>query len=284
MTDPRTPQPPRPSGRVCVTRGWKRRRAPTRPASSAGVGTSTDPRALGPLFNGRVFLADLTFTDGSGTSHAVARADLATVLRYLSLAAPLISRYAGQYGPNRVDVSNVPLALAVSLGGTSYSDADLQRWVNELAGSIPSGEPGAVIVLNPPGLTNSDAKESGGVGVLGYHGTANVPYAFVNLLGSGFTLDDLSDLYAEALSHEIAEMVVDPAANDANPEVCDGCGTNCQGTGAHRAYFNQAGGYLGSATTFPPAFPYTFFLSSIATPAVAADCPAPASGCDYAPP
>ncbi|HZY93038.1 MAG TPA: hypothetical protein VFG07_09760, partial [Thermoplasmata archaeon] len=116
------------------------------------------------------------------------------------------------------------------------------------------------------------------------HGRANVPYAFVNLLGSGFTLDDAAEAYAEAVSHEIAEMTVDPAADDSNPEVCDGCGTNCLGSAAHRAYFDGSGNYLGGSTAFPPAFPFAFFLSSIAQPAVSADCPAPASGCDYAPP
>ena len=104
-----------------------------------------------------------------------------------------------------------------------------------------------MILLNPPGLTNTDAREQNGTGVLGYHGFAQIPYAFVNLLGTGFQLGDPSDLFAEALSHEIAEMTVDPRADDSNPEVCDGCGTNCNGAGAYRVYFGPTGEYLGGA-------------------------------------
>ncbi|HEV2166696.1 MAG TPA: hypothetical protein VGS23_06975, partial [Thermoplasmata archaeon] len=142
----------------------------------------------------------------------------------------------------------------------------------------------AILVLNPPGVVNRDAKETGGVGVIGYHGMASVPYSFVNLLGSGFTLDDRSDLFAEAVSHEIAEMTVDPRADDSNPEVCDGCGGNCRGQSAYRVYFDELGRYLGSSTSFPPALAYAFFLSAIAPPSFASDCPAPEAGCAYPPP
>jgi hypothetical protein len=141
-----------------------------------------------------------------------------------------------------------------------------------------------VIFLNLPGLSNTDAKERGGVGVLGYHGFAGNPYSFVNLLGSLFELADPSDAFAEALSHAVAEMTVDLAADGSNPEVCDGCGTNCNGVGAYRLYFGPRGEYLGGSAAFPPAFAYTFFISAIATPASAAACPAPESACVYAPP
>jgi hypothetical protein len=79
-------------------------------------------------------------------------------------------------------------------------------------------------------------------------------------------------------------MTVDPRADDSNPEVCDGCGTNCLGASAYRAFFDDLGRYLGSVDAFPPAFAYAYFLSAIAKPSAATECPAPASACAYAPP
>src|SRR2546422_975586 len=89
-------------------------------------------------------------------------------------------------------------------------------------------------------LPNADRDPSRGIG--GYHGLANVPYCFVNAMGSGFTVADPQSLFALALSHEIAEMVVDPQANLENPEVCDPCGPNCQTPWID--YFTSGGGYL----------------------------------------
>lgn len=265
--------------RVCVTRRWKTTRdralgrAPTPPTASVS----------GPLLSGTVYLANLAFT-GAGAPATVAAADSAVVRAYLGHVLPPISAYASQYGPNSLALGPpLPLRTVATVGG-EYSDADLQRWVNALVIAERLGPGAAILVLNPPGLVNRDAKESGGVGVLGYHGLATVPYSFVNLLGSGFALGDPTDLYAEAVSHEIAEMTVDPRADGSNPEVCDGCGTNCQGAAAFRAYFSLAGLYLGSGNQFPPSSPYGVFLSAIARPVAASACPAPASACAYPPP
>ena len=236
-----------------------------------------------PLFAGSVYLADLRFLS-PGASASVAPADLQVVQEYLGRIAAPIQAYASQYGPTRLHVGAPLPPLRVSLPGTHYSDAQLQGWVDQLVGAQGLPPNAAVLVLNPPGVVNTDAQESGGVGVLGYHGLARVPYCFVNLPGSGLSVADGGDLFAEAVSHEVAEMTVDPRADDRNPEVCDGCGTNCQATAAYRAYFDASGAYLGTDTQFPPPFSYAFFLSAIAKPPAAADCPAPASACSYPPP
>ncbi len=267
------------ASRVCVTRARKRAIAALKGRPTAG------PRAApaGPLFRGRLYVVALT-AKGPASTWSLAKADLASVVAYLERAVVPIAAYAGQYGPVGLSVEPAPVPLSVTLADASYSDADLQGWVDSLAGSLGLRPDAAVLFLNPPGLTNTDARESGGVGVLGYHGLARIPYSFVNVLGRGFSLADPADLYAEAVSHEIAEMTVDPQANDQNPEVCDGCGTNCLGPNAYRSYFDVAGGYLGSASTFPPGFPYAFFVSAVARPSAATDCPAPGSACAYAPP
>ncbi|MCI4362915.1 MAG: hypothetical protein L3K13_01225 [Thermoplasmata archaeon] len=264
------------SGRICVTRRWKRaqRSAATLPAVAAP--------ATG-LFQGTVYLADLEFT-GAGGPWSLAPADLATVQAYLLRAASPVSAYARQYGAAAVTVGNPLPRRSVTVTGGSYADAQLQQWVDAMTQAASLGPNAAILVLNPPGVVNRDAKESGGIGVLGYHGRSSIPYSFVNLLGVGLTVDDAQDVYAEAVSHELAEMTVDPQADSSNPEVCDGCGTNCQGQAAFRSYFDVQGRYVGSSTSFPPSFPYSFFLSAVAKPAVASDCPAPASGCAYAPP
>jgi len=265
--------------RICFTKNWKRAHAATT-RSSAGA-----PRAggFGPLFNGTLSLVDLTLT-GNGRSLSVPPADLAVALSYLQLAAPVIGAYASQYGAASLALAPSTVPLSVPIRGSTYSDAELQTWVNGLVQSGRLSAGSAAIVLNPMGAENADAREQGGVGVLGYHGAASVPYGFVNLLGSGFTVDDRSNLFAEALSHEIAELTVDPRADGGNPEVADGCGTNCLGDSAYRAFFDTSSKYLASVTDFPPPFPYRFFISAVVRPASATDCPAPATACAYAPP
>lgn len=265
--------------RVCVSRRWKvARRGAAGPSAVGPSATVTEP-----LFAGTLYVADVRFTTDRGTV-AVAAADLETVVGFSQKAVGPIAAYASQYGAVELRAGGLLPSLVVSTPQGSYSDAQLQGWVDTLVSRQGSPAASAVLVLNPPGVVNRDARESGGVGVLGYHGLATVPYCFVNLLGSGLALDDRADLYAEAVSHEIAEMTVDPRADDRNPEVCDGCGTNCRSGAAFRAFFDAQGTYVGSSSAFPPSFPYAFFLSAIARPSHAADCPAPDSACSYGPP
>jgi hypothetical protein len=144
------------------------------------------------------------------------------------------------------------------------------------------------VVLNPTVAVNLDTQRSQGVG--GYHGHANLPYAFINLMGNGLTIADTDQFYALALSHETAEMAVDPLANLVNPEVCDPCSPNCQNIFVD--YFNDIGGYIQTiqAAGYPPApppFAYSFCINAIVQPASATlPCPpgAPAAACAYAPP
>ena len=266
--------------RVCVSRALSARRR-----LQAGFGGIPPPaeRVTEPLFSGTVYLANVEFAS-TGNRWSLSPADLSVVQEYLRQAAPLISRYASQYGANRVLVgSPLPRFVAPVTNG-SYSDRDLQGWVSSMATANRLPAASAILVMNPPGVENRDAKETGGVGVLGYHGLSTIPYCFVNAIGSGFSLADHSDLFAEAVSHEVAEMTVDPRADDGNPEVCDGCGTNCRGTSAYRTFFDASGHYLGGDASFPPPFPYAFFLSAIARPSAASQCPVEGADCVYTPP
>ena len=239
------------------------------------------PRAAAsePLFNGTLVFAQVAFRTSKGFI-SLKPADLATAMDFTRLAVMPISAYATQYGPNRLDVAPQAVPFNADAGNGTYNDQTLQGWVNAIVAQHNLPADTCVVVLNPPGVVNTDADPSQGVG--GYHGMAKVPYAFVNVMGSGLTVKDEANLYALALSHEIAEMAVDPRADLGNPECCDGCGPNCQQVWID--YFNNAGGYIQTSRDFPPPFDYAFFINAIVQPRAATQCPAPGSACAYAPP
>lgn len=251
------------------------------PGLSAVLAKAPVPRpratAAAPLFNGTLVFAAVTFRTGSG-SVAVPSADLATAMAFARLAVGPISAYAAQYGPNRVAVGANAVPFAANSPSGRYNDQILQGWVNSIvtANQLPSST--CVVILNPRGVVNTDADPSQGVG--GYHGLANVPYAFVNVMGTGLTVKDEANMYALALSHEIAEMVVDPRADLSNPEVCDGCAGNCGVT--YYESFDGNGRYLSGGPT--PALGYAFFINSVVRPNAATQCPAPSPACAYPPP
>src|SRR5712664_1341667 len=174
-----------------------------------------------PLFNGSLYFVGIDFRTSAG-SLSLNPKDIATAMDYARLAIGPISRYASQYGPNRIDVSPTVLPFSIDLHGSRYNDQMLQGWVNTLVAQNMLPVSSCIVVLNPPGIVNTDADMRKGIG--GYHSIADVPYIFVNLSGQNFTIDDRTQLYALPLSHEIAELAVDPRADSVNPEVCDPCG------------------------------------------------------------
>ncbi len=232
-----------------------------------------------PLFRGSLVFAQVAFRTSRGSASVNPR-DTAISMAYARLAVRPISAYAAQYGPNDVGVGPGPVAFTASAPSGRYNDQTLQAWVNEIVRSNGLAATTCVVVLNPPGIVNVDADPSKGVG--GYHNLADVPYAFVNVMASNLTVKDEANAYALALSHEIAEMVVDPRADLVNPEVADPCSFNCQRQ--FLDYFDAAGGYLGSSETVPPPFDYAFFINAIVKPGAVTQCPAPPDSCAYAPP
>ena len=101
------------------------------------------------------------------------------------------------------------------------------------------------------------------------------------VFAEGLTLDDRADMYAMVVSHELAELVVDPNIDGTNPEVCDPCDLNCGPL--HRCYFDSADRYVGSTARLPPPFAYSYYICAIVKPTAAAKCPASSASCDYAP-
>ena len=175
-----------------------------------------------PLFSGTLRFVRITFSSG-GRNFAVPDFDLNVAMQYTGLVIAPISQYASQYGTNKLQLAGSAIPFNVSVTNGKYNDSILSCWVDQLAKANGLGVDSCPMFLNPQGVVNKDADPAQGVG--GYHNisSSGVPYAFVNVMGQGLTVDDKQDVYAVALSHEIAEMTVDPMANGSNPEVCDSC-------------------------------------------------------------
>jgi hypothetical protein len=247
-------------------------------------------RVSSPLFHGTLFFVRMTwFQEANGAQIALNIGDINTAIQYATLAVKSISGYAAQYGPNHLDVSPTMLNAGFAVTSGVYNDDAVRGWVNQiLHDNKLDGGSTCIVMLNPEGqMVNTDATN----GVEGYHSQADCPYCFVNAVGSNWDVADtfsqqIPDHYAIRLSHEIAEMTVDPDAGS-NPEVCDPCGPNCGRV--WRGYFGTPAGspvpvLIKTTQDHPPSFPYTFFINAIVQPAHASDCPASQAACAYAPP
>ncbi len=253
-------------------------------ASKARVSTS--------LFHGTLFFVRMIwFPEGNGPGIALNIGDINTAIQYSTLAVKSISGYAAQFGSNHLDVSPTMLTAGFTVTSGIYNDDAVQFWVNQILhdNKLDAGS-SCIVMLNPEGqMVNTDADPA--KGVEGYHGQANCPYCFVNVVGSNWDIADtfspqIPDHYAIRLSHEIAEMTVDPDASS-NPEVCDPCGPNCGRV--WRAYFSTPAGspvpvLIETTQLHPPPFTYTFFINAIVQPAHTGDCPASQAACAYYPP
>ncbi len=231
--------------------------------------------ARDPLFSGTIHLVQLTFTTNAGT-FVLPDADMNTIVQYTQHAVVPISEYATQYGPNSVAVSPTFIRFTVNLPSGSYADSDVQTWVNDIvsANNLPSNC--CIALVSPQGVSGGSVG-----GNSGYHGKASVVYTIFGVFSTGLTLQDLPDVYAMVVSHEIAELVVDPNVDNNNPEVCDPCDINCGPL--HRCYFDVNNHYLGSTQALPPAYSFSYYICAVVKEAGASSCPAPGADCDYAP-
>jgi hypothetical protein len=240
-----------------------------------------------PPFKGTLHFVQLTFFFTGGGSTTINRGDVATAIEYATLAAPVISAYCQQYGSNSLEVSPEIIQFGITVPRPVYNDDKVQEIVKDIMAQNHQldADSTCIVLINPHGLTNTDADPS--QNVLGYHGKADVPYCFINLSGPGpLTVADRGMRYAEALSHEIAEMTCDPDSSIFNDEVCDGCAGGCHNQWQN--YFTDpapslANAYLRSAQS-PPFLAYSYFTASVVQRKHADDCPAPQNACAYPPP
>jgi hypothetical protein len=238
------------------------------------------------LFSGTIHFVRVTFVT-PGQTFVVSTADMQTMLAYAQHAIVPISEWTPQYGPSTVTISPTILEFTANLTSTSFADSDLQGWVNSIVtsnGFDPAAT--AIVVPCPPQISESSG---GAIGPnSGYHFIADVPYAVWGMGGTNITLADEADVYAMVVSHEIAELIVDPQGNFGNPEVGDPCCENCLGTDFYRAYFDSFNDYLGTNQTSPPGgFDFAYYTAVVVKPEGGADsdtdCHATAADCVYAP-
>jgi hypothetical protein len=233
------------------------------------------------LFSGTIYFVKVTFHTPGGDV-VMADADMAMIVQYAQHAIIPISESAALYGPNTVSISPSPLNYAVNLAGTSYTQGDLEGWVNDIVSQNHlSSTNSCIFVVSPQGLT-SDGVDSNA----GYHAKANVPYIVAGVFAQNLTLADATDMYAMVVSHEIGEAVVDPAADWNVGEVGDPCDINCGNL--HRAYFDDNDNYLGTNKVSPPAgFTFSYYICPVVKPDGIAhsgtDCHATEADCTYAP-
>jgi hypothetical protein len=228
------------------------------------------------LFSGTIHFAQVTFQT-SGGNIVMPTADLNQIVQYAQHAIVALSEYAAQYGANTVTISPTLLAYTASVPTGSYTDGNLQGWVNDMVATNSLPTSSCIFVVSPQGLT---APNVGGNS--GYHNRANIPYIVAGVFATGLTLADNPDVYAMVVSHEIAEMIVDPNVMAGDPEVCDPCDINCGNL--TRCYFNLSDNFLGSNQATPPGgFTFSYYVCAVVKPTEAAKCPASSASCAYAP-
>lgn len=228
------------------------------------------------LFSGTIHFAQITFNTSAGAA-VVPTADMNQIVAYAKHAIVPIQEYCSLYGPNSVAVSSTVLTKTVTLSGTSFSKDDLKGWVNSLKSQNGLGSDSCIFVVVPNGVS------SGEVGAnAGYHDKADIPFVVAGVFSTGLTLADNLDVYAMVVSHEIAEMIVDPGVGGGDPEVCDPCDVNC--SNLTRIYFDAADNFVGFNQASPPGgFTFAYYICAIVKPGGASDCPASGANCGYAP-
>jgi hypothetical protein len=228
------------------------------------------------LFNGTLVFVRIVFSRANQPDFSVSTADVQTAVNYATLAVVPIQRYASQYGPNSVSVSPNIIQFTATLTGNSFTEGDLEGWVEQVAQTARDNQvtnPCIVILHDrslPTSPTYTEHRDS-------YHSTTvnGTPYCYCLVFGQNLSVADnnhtinnrtTEKVYAHNLSHEIAEMVVDPLADGSNPEVCDACAGNC--TNSQFDLFDQNGVFMGGTADTASATGFSFFINSIVRPDV----------------
>jgi hypothetical protein len=257
------------------------------------------PTVSEPLFDGTLVFAQVSFAIPDLPPSGITAADTQTAIDYATLAVQPIQRYAAQYGPNSVSVWPVAIPYTARLQGNSFDDAEFEGWVDNIAQFMREQQVSnpCIVIMHNRGLPNSPTftNERDSFHLMTGSGT---PYCYSLVFDENLSIADNNhtagnkpneNVYAHALSHEIAEMVVDPRGDDRNPEVCDACSGNCNVS--FFDLFDQNGVFIGGTTDIGSAPSYSFFISSIVRSDVALDsnfCVAQGgdvqSACIYPPP
>ena len=232
-----------------------------------------------PLFHGTLVFVQLIFQEPNQPPSSVSMADVQTAVNYAALAVLQIQRYASQYGPNSVDVWPDVIPFTATLTGASFSLSQFEGWVEQCAKTARDSNVSnpCIVILHNRDLPNS-AAFSGQRDPFHSMTGNGTPYCYCLVFGQNLSIADNNHtingrpndkVYAHILSHEIAEMVVDPAAHHENPEVCDACAGNCNISLFD--LFDQNGVFIGGTADTASAHGFAFFINPIVSASVALD-------------
>jgi hypothetical protein len=95
----------------------------------------------------------------------------------------------------KVAVSPNLLTFTANVPSGTFTDSDLQSWVNAVvaANSLPAAS--CIYVICPQGFSANDVG-----GNAGYHSLANIPYIVAGVYATGLRLREHADVYAMAFS------------------------------------------------------------------------------------
>ena len=209
--------------------------------------------ASGPLFDGTIILVQVVFDTATTTGLKIPDTDMIALMLYTRSALVPIQRYASQYGFCSARVQATFVTFPMQIYGTVFPDSDIGDWADQIINCY--GFTNACLVFpfdvsdgsrpNPSLLVTPE----GGTITGGYHqvSSAGSPYCVCALTGTPVQMLDLNNYFADTLSHELTEMIVNPASDFRNPEVCDACADgNCNNR--RRIGFGRENEYLGDAT------------------------------------
>jgi hypothetical protein len=247
-------------------------------------------KASGPLLEGTVVFVQVTFQVAGQPPSAMSLADVQTVRDYADLAVIPIHRYASQYGPNSVDVWPEIMPFTANLPTDTFTLSTFETWVDKIAQTARDSKVDnpCIVILHNRDLPNSPQFQGQRDPFHSITGSG-VPFVYSLVFGENLTIADPGHFYADKVSHEIAEMTVDPKADGSNPEVCDPCAGNCNNLWFN--LFDSNGVYMGGTADTASVTGWAFYINPLvdgAIPLNSNGCIVAAaefmSGCVYPPP
>ncbi len=235
--------------------------------------------ASSPLFNGTLVFVQLIFQQPNLPASAVSPADVQTALNYANLAIQPIQWYATQYGQPNVSVSPTVIPFTAELTGDSFTLQEFEGWVDQCATIARNSNVSnpCIVILHNRNLPNSGMFSGQRDSYHSMTGTG-ATYCYCLVFGENLSVADNNHtisgrpndkVYAHNLSHEIAEMVVDPGGSIHNREVCDACAGNCNNSLFD--LFDANGAFLGGTADTAAASGFAFFINSIVSASVGLD-------------
>jgi hypothetical protein len=246
------------------------------------------------VFNGQFRFVQVTFNleIAGSESYSVSIPDTQTAINYAKSSIRNMILYETQYGSSMAYVSSDIIPYSVILPIAEFNDTDLRNWVREIARDPRNRvSPDTCLVFLVPSVIRNTSLDPDAKGFHAYHWDVKLPFIFCYVYSDNLTVKDPLDLYASILSHEMEETLVDPYANDSNPEVADPCYGNCNNWWI--SLFDNNDSYIRSSQNLPAEDePYSYYINSMVRPRWArVSCPSgvptetiPAEACSYAPP